>query len=99
MSPHTTGFEDPQAALVAEQVKHALDLFKADLEAARSTADHRQELNDHRLKALEDTARDHETRIRSANDGVVQFKVWSGLVSGGSSLLALVSFIKAFFGG
>jgi hypothetical protein len=91
--------DDTQAALVAEQVKHALDLFKADLDAIRSMADHRQELSDHRLKALEENARDHETRIRLATDGVVQFKVWSGLASGGSSILAVISLIKAFFGG
>jgi hypothetical protein len=88
-----------ETALIAEQISHALDLMKADLSAIKAEADHRQEFNTFRLKALEDQGHDHETRIRSAHDGVVQFKLFSGLASGGSSILATVALIKAFFGG
>ena len=86
-------------ALIAEQISHALDLMKADLAAIKAEGNHRQELNVFRLEALEGQGRDHETRIRSAHDGVVQFKLFSGLASGGSSILAVIALIKAFFGG
>jgi hypothetical protein len=90
--------ENPPA-LMAVQMKRIIDLLQADLDSIQVTADHRQELIEHRLRALEELARDHETRIRSTTDGVVQFKVWSGLAAGGSGIFSLMALIKAFTGG
>jgi len=89
---------DAQAELVAEQLRHALDLMRAELEAVRAQASHDRTLADHRLRALEEARGDHETRLRQATDGVTRFQVWSGLASGGSSIMALVALLKAFFG-
>ena len=90
---------EAQDSLVTEQVKHALDLFKADLDAIRATEAHHNEMTNLRLTNAEHTIVDHEERIRSAHDGVTQFKLFAGLASGGSSILAVISLIKAFFGG
>lgn len=88
-----------QAALIAEQVRHALDLMKAEVDALRATQDHDREMARHRLSDLETRSVDHELRIRSATDGVTAFKIWSGLASGGSGLVSLVALVRAFFGG
>ncbi len=64
---------------------------------ARQT--HQQALNDQRLSLLEEQIRDHETRIRAATEGVTQFKLFSGLTSGGSGLMSLVALLRTFLGG
>jgi hypothetical protein len=79
---------EDQSALVAEQLSHAMDLIKAE-----------QKLIDKRLDYLEKQAEDHETRLRTATDGVIQFKVWSSLAAGGSGIMSLIALFKAFFGG
>ncbi len=90
---------EEQAALVAEQLRHAVDLLRADIQALRQDLQHERELSSYRLAALEEQARDHETRLRSATDGVTAFKVWSGLLAGGSGLMSLAAVLRAFFGG
>jgi hypothetical protein len=89
--------EDTNTQLIAEQLRHALDLLKADIETVRQIQAHQKELVDHRLKILEEQTRDHEQRIRSATDGVTQFKVWSGLATGGSWLVSAFALIKTWF--
>jgi hypothetical protein len=88
---------EPEAALIAEQMKHANALLGADVDALRAELAHYRELTDHRLKTLEEAGRDTELRLRSAADGITQFKVWSGLANGGSSLISLLALLKAFF--
>jgi hypothetical protein len=91
---------DPEIAnaqLIAEQLRHALDLLKAEIETVRQIQEHSKELADHRLKALEEQTRDHEQRIRAATDGVTQFKVWSGLAAGGSWIVSVFALIKSWF--
>ena len=90
--------DENEAALIAEQVKHALDLLRAEIGALESQQTCDRLMMDHRLAALEALARDHEERLRDATDGVVQFKVWSTLGSGGSGLLALAALVRSFFG-
>ena len=90
--------DENEAALIAEQVKHALDLLRAEIGALQTEQACDQLMTDHRLAALEALARDHEERLRAASDGVVQFKVWSTLGSGGSGLLALAALIRSFLG-
>jgi len=90
--------EETEVELIAEQIRHANSLLKAEVAALRAELDHQKELTTHRLRSLEIQTADHETRLRAATDGVTQFKMWSGLTNGGSSLLAIVAFVKAFFG-
>ena len=88
------------AALIAEQLRHANSLLRADLEGLRQELGHYRELTNLRLGDLEAARADHETRLRSAADGITQFKVYSGLLNGGSTLLALLAMLKAYlFGG
>lgn len=90
--------DENEAALIAEQVKHALDLLRAEIGALETQQTCDRLMVDHRLAALEALAHDHEVRLRAATDGVVQFKVWSTLGSGGSGLLALAALVRSFFG-
>ena len=89
--------EEAGAQLIAEQLKHAVNLLKADIEAMRQTQDHQKAFTDHRLRTLEEQYRDHEQRIRAATDGVTQFKVWSGLAAGGSWIVSVFALIKSWF--
>jgi hypothetical protein len=91
--------EDRQITLLSEQMAHALDLLRADLDRLQVHFDHQTEMTAHRLKMLEGRADDHEARLRLASDGVTQFKVWTGLVSGSAGLAALTALLKSFFGG
>ena len=87
---------DPSTQLLTEQLKHLNTLYKARMDALEEKLNHSKQISDHRLSALENTTRDHETRIRDATQGVTQFKLFSGLASGSSSLMSLVALLKAF---
>lgn len=91
--------EDKDAALLAEHLRHANALMQARVNALEARLAHQQALNNQRLAALEEEIRDHETRIRSATEGVTQFKLVSALSSGGSGLMSLVAILRAFLGG
>jgi hypothetical protein len=97
MNPYEPTVEE-QASLFAEQMRHALDLMRAEMDALRAQHTHDRELASHRIAALEVQARDHETRIRADTDGVTQFKMWAGLASGGSGLMALAALLRSFLG-
>jgi hypothetical protein len=84
---------------LAAELRHMIDLLKVEVKKLETELEHSKELSEHRLKQLEKCTEDHETRIRAATDGVTQFKVWSGLASGGSSVMSIIAFVKAFFGG
>ena len=86
--------EDPQAELIAEQIRHALDMLRTEISALRKDIAHVTELSNHRLVSLEKCQEDMESRLRAATDGVTQFKVWSGLSNGFSSLLSIAAFIR-----
>jgi hypothetical protein len=88
--------EDEQTQLIAEQLRHANSLLKAELAGLRLELEHMRAFNQHRLESLEALVNDHEERIRSATDGVTQFKMWSGLANGGSGLLALAALLKSY---
>lgn len=91
--------EDKAVALLTEQLRHANNLLQAQIKALEVRLAHQQAMNHQRLAMLEEEIRDHETRIRAATEGVTQFKLFSGLASGGSSLMSLVAVLKAFLGG
>ena len=91
--------EDKTLALLAEQLRHASNLLSAQIQSLEAKILHQNALTQQRLTMLEDQVRDHETRIRAATEGVTQFKLFSGLASGGSGIMSLVAIIKAFLGG
>jgi hypothetical protein len=91
--------EDKTAALLTEQLRHANNLLQARIRTLEAQLAHQQAMNHQRLAMLEEQIRDHETRIRAATVGVTQFKLFSGLASGGSGLMSLVAILKTFLGG
>lgn len=91
--------ENPEAELIAAQLRHTIDLLRAEINALKAEQAHLREFTDHRLAQLEEQARDHENRLRIATDGVTQFKVWGSLASGGSGFLSLIALIRSFLGG
>lgn len=91
--------EDKSVALLTEQLQHANHLLQAQIKALEVKVTHLQVMNQQRLAALEEQAREHETRIRTATEGVTQFKLFSGLASGGSGLMSLVALLRTFLGG
>ena len=72
---------EADAELVAEQLRHTIDLLRAEIASNKIELAHQKEIYDRRIVELEKDRDDHETRIRSLQDGVTTFKVWSGLVS------------------
>ena len=80
--------EEAEIELIAEQLRHTVDLLKAE-----------NNMLNLRITALEHSKDDHENRIRNLTDGVTSFRVWSGLASGGSSIMSIVALVKAFFMG
>lgn len=88
--------EDEQSLLIAEQLRHANSLLKAELAGLRLELEHLRSFNQHRMDGLERQVSDQESRIRAATEGVTQFKMWSGLANGGSGLLALAALLKSF---
>lgn len=91
--------DENQAALIAEQLRHANSLLQGQLEALHVELQHYREFSDHRLKLLESEVLDHEQRIRAATDGVTQFKMWSGLANAGSSFFSIAALIKTYLTG
>jgi len=91
--------DDPRAELLTEQLRHANHLLQAQINALEARQAHQAAITNQRLAALEEGLRDHEGRIRTATEGVTQFKLFSGLASGGSGLMSLVAFLRTFLGG
>jgi len=95
-----------QAALIAEQLARFRDQLNARMDRLETSLSHHSELGGERALSIRDelgymreTLKDHEARLRTVTDGVTTFKTWSGLASGGSSILAVVAFVKALIGG
>ena len=89
--------------LIAEQLAHALDLQKAEMQALKVQQDHDRQINELKLEMLKANdatqarqAADFETRLRDVTAGVIQSRFFISLV-GASILIALASLIKAFF--
>lgn len=96
--PDTTDF-DPEGELIAEQLRHTIDLLNARIESLAKELEHQKELSGNRLRSLEESQKDHETRIRGLQDGVTSFRVWTGLTNGGASIMSIIAFVKAFLSG
>lgn len=80
--------EETQGALIGEQISHLVDLLRAE-----------NRMLTQRVQALEKEVLDHEERLRSAMEGVVQFRTWLGLASAGSGAMSLLALLKAYLGG
>lgn len=90
--------ETTDADLIAEQLRHTIDLLRAEVSVVKADQAHAAAMASHRLAQLEEQARDHEQRLRLVADGVTQFKVWLGLASGTSGLVSLVALLRAWLG-
>ncbi len=91
--------DETQAELIAEQMRHANALLRAEIDALHAEQAHTREFFEHRLRTLEEQGKDHELRLRAATEGVTQFKLWSGLANGSAGLIALLAFVRSFLGG
>lgn len=81
MTPPTQ--TDPTAELIAERIKHALDLQASEIKALQTA-----------LNGLRQDSDDHEARIRSLTETSTQFKLLVALSTGGG-LLGLISLLRA----
>jgi hypothetical protein len=88
---------DKDFLLLTEQLKHLNTLYKSRFDALDERIRHSSEVTSHRLSAIETHLIDHETRIREATQGVTQFKLFSGLASGGSSVMSIFALLKVLF--
>ena len=88
-----------QIDLLAEQVSHAVDLLRGDIAEVRRSQQHLQTMLEARLGGVEKQLADQEQRLRSAAEGVTQFKLLAGLAGGGSGLISLAALIRTFLGG
>lgn len=83
--------------LIAEQLRHTIDLLRGEIALLRQDLEHERELSNRRLSMLEKANDDHESRLRSATEGVTQFRMWAGLSSGGSLIASVVALLRSFF--
>lgn len=90
--------EDSQAVLLAEQIKHTVDLLRFQIDALRAEQSHIKQLSDHRLTQLEACTDDHEERIRLIQEDVTRGKTAHNLAAGGSTFISLVALLRTFFG-
>ncbi len=95
---------DDQAAVISEQLGRLKDNIESRFQKIEALINHQNEISEERLRALrtevgdlKKAKEDHETRIRSATEGVTQFKMYSGLANGGSGLLSIIAFVRSFF--
>lgn len=86
--------ESLEARLIAEQLRHTIDLIKADNLALKAEIEHDREIYTLKLQNLDKFSVDVEARLRAVTDGVTQFKVLAGLATGGG-LLSIISLIRS----
>jgi len=95
---------EDQAAVISEQLGRLKDNIESRFQRIEALINHQNEISEERLRFLRSEVvdlkkakEDHETRIRSATEGVTQFKMFSGLANGGSGILSIIAFVKSFF--
>jgi uncharacterized membrane protein YdbT with pleckstrin-like domain len=86
-----------QADLIAVQLRHTIDLLKAEMQRTNAELMHYKELSEQRLNELETCKRDHEERLRRLQESATQFKVLAGLSTGGG-LLSLIALLRLLTG-
>jgi len=82
------------SSLIAAQLRHTVDLLRAEIKRTNTELAHYKDLSEHRLDELEAFKQDHEQRIRRLQESSTQFKVLASLATGGG-LLSLINFIRA----
>lgn len=82
---------------IEEETPRMMKHIECELRIIRQELQHQRELTEQRLVQLEDQEEDHETRLRNATEGVTQFRLWTSLSSGGSTILSVAALIKSFF--
>ena len=98
--------DEDQVKLIAEQLARFKEQLNSRVDRVEESLAHHAALEKEVLSAvkadqaaIKEDLKDHETRLRAVTDGVTTFKTWSGLASGGSTVLAVVAFVKALIGG
>jgi hypothetical protein len=89
---------EDQVILFGEQFRLYMDVMDAKLDRIELNQEHLKEMLENRLNFLEKQGEDHETRIRSATEGVTQFKIRNGITTVGSGVLSILAMLKAFLG-
>ena len=84
---------NPANELVAEQLRHTLDLLQAELDMLAADHSHGAELYNLRLALLEAQAADFEQRLRKLSDSATQFRLLASLGSGGG-LLGILTLLR-----
>ena len=75
--------------------RELLEALRGDVKLMRAELEHLRELTEHRLKAIEKNSEDHENRLRDVSTGVTQFRFWSSVTSGGSTVMSLLALLKS----
>lgn len=85
--------ENPQTALIAEQLARFQDNMLARMQSQAESLTHHKQLEDERhsqmaatLADLRARSDDYETRIRALTDAVTQYKTLAALATGGGAL-------------
>lgn len=91
---------DPnEVRLMAEQLSHAIDLLRAQIEALDGRIQHKEEIAALRLSALESSQADQEARLRLLTDSVVRLTTTYSLAQAGQAVFALIlSALAAYLG-
>ena len=97
---------EEQALLISEQLGRLRDNIEGRFQKIEGLIEHQNELDHERLTFIRNelanlkaVTQDHEDRIRSATEGVTQFKIFSGLANGGSGLMSIIALLRTFIGG
>lgn len=91
--------DETEMKLIAEQIRRALDLLNARLEAIECQQQHAEALVDLRLGTLENSQSDQEARLRALADTVTRLNTAAGLAQVAQAAFALVlSAIAAYLG-
>ena len=89
--------EDAESQLIAQQLKHTVDLLRFEIDNLKTTQAHAKEISDHRFNELEQCTSDHEQRIRTIQDDVTRSKSIYNLASGGSTFMSIIALLRSFF--
>jgi len=88
-----------EARLLAEQLRHTIDLLNGRIAALEMRIGHEDEVANLRLAALEASQADQEARLRTLADGVVRLTTSTGLAQVAQAAFAVVlSAIAAYLG-
>jgi hypothetical protein len=94
--------EEAEAKLLIAQLRHTVEMLRAENRSLETQLTHDREMWTHRLGELERQACDFETRIREATAGTEQFKLYLryvGAGAGGGVALGGLALLSQVLGG